>query len=89
MRLKKIEKEQIELLGLNPKYVYDHGFGLQVYHCTGCDGHNLKMKPKGGFSSPDYECQDCDNICGAPKNTKIHELISKVDTMFSELVSNL
>jgi len=91
MRLKKEEKEKIEILGLNPSYVYDHGFGLQVYHCLNwnCDGHNLKIIHKGGFQLPNYECQDCEHISSSPKNTKISKMYNEVDEKFNELLISL
>jgi hypothetical protein len=54
------------------KYIYDHGFGEQVYLCIHCNSHRLIMKPQPGFTPPKYVCDDCKNVSHSPMNIKVN-----------------
>lgn len=49
------------------EYLYNFGFGDRYYICSECGSHKLTPKRKGGFTPPDWYCNDCNNMNYAPK----------------------
>ena len=53
-------------MDLPEKYIYDNGFGRRAYVCLHCNSKHLVEKSKNVLSSPDYLCDDCNEISHAP-----------------------
>ncbi len=86
-------KDPKKAMGLG-NYVHDNGFGPRWYVCTNrnCKSTRLVMKVKGGFQPPDYICQDCGRICGAPIWVKLHpktgEAIGDTSVQYRDPITN-
>lgn len=50
------------------EYLYDNGFGDRYYICSKCDSYKLTPIPSGGFSPPEWHCDNCGEINYGPSS---------------------